>query len=78
VEDFCTIGTGAGMDALAAAEVFSPSTITITDIHKDVVENALKNIVSNLIDPQATLVEGYVGDLASPLLAAGKHFDLIY
>jgi len=44
VRDFCTIGTGAGLDALAAIEILDVKNIIITDLHEDVVSLARQNI----------------------------------
>jgi len=78
VKEFCTIGTGTGTDALAAMEIFNPSNIVVTDIHQSVVDHAVKNIKTNLIDKEKVTVNGVVGDLCAPLLEAGYKFDLIY
>jgi methylase of polypeptide subunit release factors len=38
------IGTGAGLDALAAIEVLAPAQVLVTDLHYDVVAAAVRNI----------------------------------
>ncbi len=78
VETFCAIGTGAGLDALAAIEVFGPKRVLLTDIHEDVVTSACANVTRNLTDPDSVQVDGAVGSLADPLVADGGQFDLIY
>jgi methylase of polypeptide subunit release factors len=78
VRSFCTVGTGAGLDAIGAIEVLSPSVVTVTDIHRDVVARAVANITENLLDPAVVQVRGVDGDLATPLLQEPWRFDLIY
>jgi methylase of polypeptide subunit release factors len=78
VNSFCTVGTGAGLDALGAIEVLSPCVVTVTDIHRDVVTQAVRNIVENLVNPAAVTVRGVDGDLAIPLLREPARFDLVY
>lgn len=46
-QDFCSVGTGAGLDALAAIEILNAKNIVITDLHDDVVSLAHENILSN-------------------------------
>jgi len=78
VRSFCTVGTGAGLDALGAIELLSPSAVTVTDIHRDVVAKAVANIVENLVEPAGIQVRGVDGDLATPLLHEANRYDLIY
>ncbi|MFG3052274.1 class I SAM-dependent methyltransferase [Kitasatospora sp. NPDC048239] len=74
---FCTIGTGAGLDALAAVEILKARTVGFTDIHDDVLEHARRNIQSNLLAQDVELVGG-VGDLLSPLVGTLSEVDVIY
>ncbi|MDR2429450.1 MAG: 50S ribosomal protein L11 methyltransferase, partial [Puniceicoccales bacterium] len=46
---FCSIGTGAGLDAIAAIETLGATRIGITDVHANVVEAAARNITSNVL-----------------------------
>jgi methylase of polypeptide subunit release factors len=78
VNSFCTIGTGSGTDALAAIEILAPANATLTDLHPDVVKLAVGNVQRNLAAEEATRVEGFAGDLATPLLNQKTAFDLIY
>ena len=72
------VGTGAGLDALAAIEVLAPARVVVTDVHHDVVAQAVRNIQENLLVPQAIQVEGLVGSLEAPLLAQHTTCDLLY
>jgi hypothetical protein len=74
---FCTIGTGVGLDALAAVEILQARTVGFTDIHDDVVECARKNIQSNLLAEDVELFGG-AGDLLTPLVGKLSQVDVIY
>ncbi|KAJ7929235.1 hypothetical protein B0H13DRAFT_2310700 [Mycena leptocephala] len=78
VRAFATIGTGAGLDAIAAVDIFDLERVAITDLHQAVVDAAAENIrtataglgvnliaaAGDILDPLATLC------LAKPLLSA--------
>ncbi|WP_116248518.1 class I SAM-dependent methyltransferase [Nocardiopsis sp. FIRDI 009] len=74
---FCTVGTGAGLDALAAVEILQARTVGFTDLHEDVLAYARGNIERNIISQDVELVGG-VGDLLSPLSGSLSQLDLIY
>jgi hypothetical protein len=78
VRSFCTIGTGTGTDALAAIEIFNPNNVVVTDIHPDVVAQAVLNIRKNLPTTHKISIEGISGPLCRPLMHRGMTFDLIY
>jgi hypothetical protein len=63
------VGTRAGLDARAAIEVLAPACVVVTDIHQEVVTQAVHNIQANLRAPHTVQVEGRVGDLGEPFLA---------
>ena len=75
---FATIGTGVGLDALAAIELLEAEVIGITDLFTDVVAAAANNVRTN-VRPSAgiTLFAG-AGDLLEPLAGKGVLFDVIY
>ena len=75
---FASIGTGTGLDALAAVETLGSTRVGITDVHDDVVRTATANIVSNLRDPRAVAIESGFGDLLAPLSGGQRRYDLIY
>lgn len=78
LERFCTIGTGAGLDALVAAEILRPGLIAVTDLHRDVVDQAMSNILANLKTPERLVLRSGVGDLLAPFQNSQLRFDLIY
>jgi hypothetical protein len=77
---FCSIGTGVGLDALAAIEILGATEIGITDVHEDVVAAAAANIRANLKNPAGIRLAAGFGDLLSPLrrVDASPRYDLIY
>ena len=75
---FCSIGTGAGVDALAAVEILGADRIAITDLFADVVATAAANIRANLAEGIRIDLAAGVGDLLSPLPDAEEPFDVIY
>jgi methylase of polypeptide subunit release factors len=77
-EAFCSIGTGVGLDALAAIETLGATRIGITDVHEDVVAAAAANIRRNLREPERITLEAGFGDLLQPLSSTHPRYDLIY
>ncbi|MDR1647391.1 MAG: hypothetical protein LBR88_05065 [Zoogloeaceae bacterium] len=74
---FCSIGTGTGLDALAAAETLGATRIGVTDVHEDVIAAAADNIRGNLKNPASVTLEAGFGDLLEPLPPDAR-YDLIY
>lgn len=77
-QDFCSIGTGAGLDALAAIEILKTRNIVITDLHQDVVYSARNNIINNSIVENKLTIHSYAGDLLAPIIGEGFKFDILY
>ena len=83
VRRFATIGTGSGLDAIAALELFDLESLAITDLHPVVVQAAASNIkaatvgCTSLTKAIKSLV-AYSGDLLTPLKDHEGQFDLIY
>ncbi|KAA5612796.1 class I SAM-dependent methyltransferase [Rhodovastum atsumiense] len=78
VRGFCSIGTGSGLDAIAAAEILAPDLIGLTDLHADVVDAAAGNLRRNLLAPERLRIVAGTGDLLHPLLGQDVEFDVIY
>ncbi|MCS0634115.1 class I SAM-dependent methyltransferase [Streptomyces sp. LP05-1] len=74
---FCTIGTGAGLDALAAVEILRARTVGFTDLHDDVLDYARENIRNNLLSQDVELIGG-AGDLLAPLAGRMSQVDVVY
>jgi methylase of polypeptide subunit release factors len=75
---FCTIGTGSGVDALAAIEILQAGRIAITDLFEDVVAAAAANIRNNLAEGINIDLAAASGDLLSALPEEASAFDVIY
>lgn len=78
VESFCSIGTGAGLDVLAAIEVLDAARVGLTDVHLDVVAAAVENVRRNLAGSGGVVIEAGTGDLLEPLRGFGTRYDVIY
>ena len=78
VESFCTIGTGVGLDALAAIEVLGATRVGLTDVHLDVVTAAVENVRRNLAGGPGVVIEAATGDLLEPLRSFRPRYDVIY
>ncbi|MBB4199754.1 SAM-dependent methyltransferase [Rhodoblastus sphagnicola] len=75
---FCALGTGVGLDALAAVELLGAEVVGVTDLFPDVVEAAAENIRRNLAPNSSVALHAGAGDLLQPLRGSGVKFDLIY
>jgi len=77
VETFATIGTGPGIDAIGAHEIFHPRKIVMTDIHPDVLPIAEKNF-SHHTKNDSIPHDAWQGHLAEPLRRNNILSDVIY
>lgn len=78
VEDLLIVGTGNGLDALGAAEIFERlRTLTVTDLHPECVAVARDNVVAHLVDPEALTLAFHAGDVLSGVRAE-QRFSLVY
>jgi hypothetical protein len=77
VSAFASISTGAGVDALTAAEILKPKVLVVTDVHEAVVQAAQSNIMHNLKNMNTHILAG-VGDLCRPLAEFNLKYDVIY
>lgn len=76
VRDVLIVGTGNGLDALGAAEILAPRSITITDLHPAGVAVARRNARAHLLRGAPALT-AYAGDLLDAV-PAGLRVDLVY
>jgi len=74
---FCAIGTGVGLDALAAIELLEAERVGLTDLFDEVVLTAAANVRRNLRPGRAVAIQAGAGDLLRPLQPSGATFDLI-
>lgn len=78
IRSFCSIGTGSGLDVLAAIETLGPARVGLTDLHEDVVETANRNVRRNSLATPAVVIESGFGDLLAPLRPYKSRYDVIY
>ena len=76
--NFATIGTGIGLDALAAIEILNPKLVMLTDLHTDVIRTATKNVYNHMLDSTVTKLVTGRGELSAPLIFSGRKFDIVY
>lgn len=76
--NICIVGTGSGLDAIGAIEIFSPQTILITDFPEEIVVKARDNIQSNML-PDQEIEISLIGSLfLNDPIFNGAKYDLIY
>jgi hypothetical protein len=78
IESFCSIGTGSGLDVLSAIEILGATRVGLTDVHDEVVEAAVANVVRNQLSTHTVAIQSGFGDLLTPLLPYAAHYDVIY
>ena len=76
IKSFCSIGTGAALDVLAAIEILGCNQVSLTDMHINVVKAAVRNVEKNSIHP-LNIIHG-IGDLLTPLSGHVNGIDIIY
>jgi hypothetical protein len=77
VRDLLIIGTGNGLDALGALEIFDLRSLVVTDLHDESLSVARRNIVSHLEGASGIDISFHSGDLLACVPPA-KRFCLIY
>ena len=65
VPSFCSIGTGSGLDVLAAIELLGADHVGFTDLQSEVVETAAKNITNNLRKGKKVIMAYGAGEYCS-------------
>ena len=77
VGTFVTIGTGPAIDAIGAAEIFSPELVVLTDINPNVIDIAYRNFLNYSLRKKIKF-NTLEGDLCEPLIKNSIKADLIY
>lgn len=77
VRDLLIVGTGNGLDALGAAEIFDLRSLTVTELGEDGLAAARDNILDGLEDEAEIDLAFAAGDLLSPV-PPGARADLVY
>jgi hypothetical protein len=77
VRDVLIVGTGNGLDALGAAEIFPLESLAVTDLFEASLAVSRENILGHLVDPAAIDIAFHAGDLLATVPADAR-FDLVY
>lgn len=77
VRDVLILGTGNGLDALAALEIFDPDTLSVTDLFEECLSVARENVLAHLEDGAAAEIDFFAGDLLTAVPATTR-VDLVY
>ena len=75
---FAAIGTGPGLDVLAAAETLGATRVGLTDLDPAVVDAADGNVRRNIPARRRPVIRAAAGDLLAPLARFGETYDIIY
>lgn len=78
VHDLLIMGTGNGLDALGAIEIFDDlRSLLVTDLHQDSLEIARRNVTGHLVPGVSLDLQFIQSDLFSGI-PAGRRFTLVY
>ena len=78
VEDMLILGTGNGLDALGAADIFADvRSLTVTDLYEESLSVARENVLAHLEDRKEMELSFHAGDLLS-CVPPERRFSLIY
>jgi methylase of polypeptide subunit release factors len=77
VRDLLIVGTGNGLDALGAIEIFDLRSLAVTDLVEESLSVSRENIVSNLEDEAELELGFHAGNLLSCVPSRAR-FDLVY
>jgi hypothetical protein len=77
VRDVLIVGTGNGLDALAALEIFDLRTLTVTDLHAESLLVARTNVLAHAERASATDLSFHAGDLLT-CVPPERRFSLVY
>jgi hypothetical protein len=77
VRDLMIVGTGNGLDALGAVEIFDLRSMAVTDLLQESLSVARRNVLAHLQDASGIDISFHAGDLLS-CVPPGKRFCLIY
>jgi hypothetical protein len=77
VRDLLIVGTGNGLDALGALEIFDLRSLTVTDLHAESLLVARTNVLAHAEEASATDLSFLAGDLLS-CVPPEQRFSLVY
>lgn len=77
VRDLLILGTGNGLDALAAMEIFDLRSLAVTDLFEESLSVSRENILAHVRDERATEISFHAGHLLS-CVPPETRLDLLY
>jgi hypothetical protein len=77
VRDLLIVGTGNGLDALGAIEIFDLRSLVATDLIEESLSVARRNVLAHVSEPNEIELDFYAGDLLS-CVPRDKRFCLMY
>ncbi len=77
VRDLLILGTGNGLDALGAAEIFDLRSLVVTDLFEASLSVSRENILAHIADEAAIELSFFTGDLLSDVPSETR-VDLVY
>lgn len=75
---FGTIGVGPGLEAILAVEFLHATRVFLSDVHQDVVDTAVSNVLRNCPRLTPDDVHGFTADLCSGFIERGVTVDMLY
>jgi hypothetical protein len=77
VRDLLIVGTGNGLDALGALEIFDLRSLTVTDLTSESLSVARENVLVHLAEVEGVELGFFAGDLFS-CVPRGSRYSLVY
>lgn len=77
VHDLLILGTGNGLDALAALEILDLRSLAVTDLSEKSVATARANVLAHVLDADACEITFHAGDLFT-CVPRRRRFSLVY
>ena len=77
IRDALIVGTGNGLDALGAIEIFDLDSLTVTELFEESLAVARENILAHVEDEARPELHFHAGDLLS-CVSPDRRFDLVY
>jgi hypothetical protein len=77
IRDFLIVGSGNGLDALGAIEIFDLRSLTVTELFEQGLAVVRESVLANVDNERAPELRFYAGDLLA-CVPAEASFDLVY
>jgi methylase of polypeptide subunit release factors len=75
---FGTIGVGPGLEAILAVELLDAIQVFVSDVHQDVADTAVSNVLRNCPGLTPDRVTGFTADLCTGFIERGITVDVLY